>query len=164
MTEPSALARLRQTPVADLMTSAKTLPIVGGSTDVAAVFATLLTSGGHAWVVDDKDMRTLLGVVTRTDALRLLAAPVGAGEFDKPTLQNLSFGQPLTAAEAMTPKPAVVGREASVGQAIEAMAECKCAQVAVVDEAVCLIGELSAVQVITAYHSLLKQTAVEAEP
>lgn len=164
MTGLSAFACLRQTPVADLMTSVKTLPVVGGSTEVSVVFALLLTAGGHAWVVDDKDMRTLLGVVTRNDALRLMAAPVGVGEFDKPTLQNLSFGQSLSAVEAMTPKPAVVGREASVGQAIEAMAECKCAQVAVVDEAVCLVGELTAVQILAAYQSFPKQTAVAAEP
>jgi len=144
---------LHHTPVKELMTPAKNLQKLEKEAPAPTVCTAILRHG-HVWIIADDDPGSLAGIITMTDTLTMFALPVGDQEYDKPTLQSLSYGLPLTATDIMTPKPLSILPTEPLSRAVSLMKELRVKQLPVVDETHRFLGEITSQQIINRFlHS-----------
>ena len=126
-----------------------TMFFVERTADVSLVFSTLCKKH-HVWVVDNKKNLQLIGVITESDTLPLLASPsMALQSFDTPTtLQSFQYGLSPTAEEIMSKKPVTVFSDEKMERVIEKMRQHNIKQVAVIDEKGALKGEVTLLRLI----------------
>jgi len=150
-----SLHEFYETKVKDIMQSTKSdLPCIDETTDVATVFNTL-NKKDHVWIVDNKEPTHLLGVITESDTISLLAPPLTSLQsFDKPDIRSLQYEISLTADEIMSKKPVSISPDKKIRDVLLIMKEQKIKQIAVVDINERFIGEISVRHLIQVYSKL----------
>ena len=139
--------------VKDLMeTITSEIPCIEDKTNVAIVFS-ILHNKDHVWVVDSKEHKHLLGVITESDTIVLFSPPYASLQsFDKPDSRSLQYGVTLTAEEIMSKKPVVTSPDEKIRDVFMKMKEQKIKQLPVVDENNKLVGEITLHHLIIRYH------------
>jgi len=147
-----SLHEFYETKVKDVMqTTTSALPCVDENAAVEQVFS-LLMKNDYVWVVDSKDPKQILGVITESDTIALLSPPVTSLQtFDKPDSHSLQFGVPLTAKEIMSKNPITASPEETIRDVIAKMKEHKVKQLPVVDHHGMLLGDITLHQFIDKY-------------
>jgi CBS domain-containing protein len=130
--------------VKDLMQTMKSkLSCVDEKADVTTVLSILKTTD-HVWVMNSTEPTQLLGVITESDTLVLFSPPLTSLQsFDKPDSRSLQYGEVLLAEEIMSKKPVTTSPDETIRDVILKMKEQKIKRLAVVDESLRLIGEIS---------------------
>lgn len=129
------------------------------STDVNHVLL-LLYKKNHVWVVEDKKNLHVIGIITHSDTMSLFGSPsMPLQSYDKPSLQSLQFGLTTTVEEIMSRQPIITYIHETIHSVLEKMYQHKIKQLPVVDEAGCLLGEISLRRIIREYSE--RQAALE---
>jgi len=139
--------------VKDVMeTITSEIPCIKDNADVAVVFS-ILHNKDHVWVVDRKEPKQLLGVITESNTIVLFSPPYTSLQtFDKPDSRSLQYGVPLTAEEIMSKKPVTTSPDEKIRDVLMKMKEQKIKQLPVVDENDMLLGEITLRHLIARYH------------
>jgi len=142
--EQTAISTLYHSKVKDLFeTITGKDSYVEKSEKIENVFV-LFDTKNHLWVVDDIVSLHIIGVITESDTIPLLApAYTPLQSFDKPSLQSLQYGLPLTAQEVMSTQPIVAHTEDPIVDVIMIMKQHQITQLPVVDDTDRLIGEIT---------------------
>ena len=135
-----------------MQTTKSELPCVEDKADVADVFS-ILNTKDHVWVVDSKEPKQLLGIITESDTIVLFSPPYTSLQtFDKPDPRSLQYEVPLTAEEIMSKKPVTTSPDEKIKNVLLKMKEQKIKQLAVVDENDMLVGEITLHLLIARYQ------------
>lgn len=127
--------------------------------DVSLVFS-VLCKKQHVWVVENKKNLQLIGVITESDTLPLLASPTRTLQtLDTPTLQSFQYGLSPTAEEIMSKKPVTVSSEEKMVSVIEKMRQHNIKQVAVVDKNGGLKGEVTLLRLLQEFPQKKNQVS-----
>src|SRR4030042_700385 len=66
----------------------------------------LFETKNHLWLVDDMVSLHVIGVITESDTIPLLAPPYATLQtYDKPSLQSFQFGLPMNVEDIMSKQP-----------------------------------------------------------
>jgi CBS domain-containing protein len=104
----------------------------------------LFETKNHLWVVDDIVSLRVIGVLTESDTIPLLApAYTPLQSFDKPPLQSFQYGLPLTVQEVMSTQPILAHTDDPIVDVIMKMKQHQITQLPVVNETDQLIGEIT---------------------
>ncbi|MFA5103180.1 MAG: CBS domain-containing protein [Candidatus Thermoplasmatota archaeon] len=142
--EQTAISTLYHRKVKDLLeTTTVKDSYVEKSEKIENVFVAFETKN-HLWVVDDIVSLRVIGVITESDTIQLLApAYTPLQSFDKPSLQSFQYGLPLTAQEVMSSQPIMAHTEDPIVDVLMKMKQHQITQLPVVDETDRLIGEIT---------------------
>jgi predicted transcriptional regulator len=151
-----SLNQFYETKVKNIMrTMESEIPCIEENANIATVFATLNTKD-HVWVIDSKKPKHLLGVITESDTIMLLAPPLTSLQtFDKPDSHSLQYGVVLTAGEIMSKKPVTTSSDEKIKDVLMKMKEQKIKQLPVVNENNQILGEISLSHLIKEYSMLM---------
>lgn len=128
-------------------------------TNIEDIFS-LFETKNHLWVVDDERTLHLLGIITESDTIQLLAPPITPLQpYDKPTLQSLQYGLPTTVEEIMSKQPITAHPQDTLGQVIIKMKQHKINQLAIIDDTERLLGEISIHRLIKEYTKQQRKTS-----
>jgi CBS domain-containing protein len=149
-----SLNEFYETKVKDIMQTRECeIPCIEENATVAVVFS-ILNNKDHVWVIDSKNPKQLLGVITESDTIVLLSPPVTSLQtFDKPDSRSLQYGIDLIAEEIMVKKPVTISPDEKIRDALMKMKEQKIKQLPVVDENERLIGEITVKHLIQKYST-----------
>jgi len=130
----------------------KDLPVVEKDTDIATVLS-ILSGKNHVWVVDNKENRRLVGVITEHDTLSLLSPPhLPPYMFGKPDLRSLQFGVVSKAEDIMSEKPITCKADEKIYDVLLRMRKYRIRRIAVVDDDGKLVGEITLHHLICKYY------------
>lgn len=126
-------------------------PLLEQSANICRV-ARLLRRYSHLWIVEEKDSRKLLGIITETDFMDLLS-PMPDKTYATGMLKSRSLhqGQMSTAADAMISPVAACDPDTSISRAMEMLREQRIRHLAMVENDQ-IVGELSLKGIIAAYY------------
>lgn len=128
------------------------LPVVERDTDIATVLS-ILSGKNHVWVVDNKEDRRLVGVITEHDILSVLSPPhLPPYMFGKPDLRSLQFGVVSKAEDIMSEKPITCKADEKIYDVLLRMKKYRIRRIAVVDDEGRLIGEITLHHLICKYY------------
>jgi CBS domain-containing protein len=149
-----SLNEFYETKVKDIMQTRECeIPCIEENATVTVVFS-ILNNKDHVWVIDSKNPKQLLGVITESDTIVLLSPPVTSLQtFDKPDSRSLQYGIDLIAEEIMVKKPVTISPDEKIRDALMKMKEQKIKQLPVVDENERLIGEITVKHLIQKYST-----------
>ncbi|HWR64471.1 MAG TPA: CBS domain-containing protein [Candidatus Thermoplasmatota archaeon] len=112
----------------------------------------------HIWVVDDKISLHVVGVITESDTIQLLAPPyTPIQSYDKPTLQSFQYGLPILVEEIMSKQPITAHTEETIADVIMKMKQHQIKQLPIVDDSERLIGEITLHRLIQEYTTQQKE-------
>jgi len=112
----------------------------------------LFEKKNHLWVVDDIVSLHVLGVITESDTMQLLAPPLTPLQpYDKPSLQSFQYGLSMTVEDIMSKQPITAHSEDTIIEVIMKMKQHRINQLPVVDQKERLIGEITLHRVIQEY-------------
>jgi predicted transcriptional regulator len=156
------LSDLYQTKVGDLLeTIERDTSVVEQTADSSHVLS-LLCKKNHVWVIKDTTTRQLVGVITESDTIQLFAPPYTPFQsFEKPSLQSLQYGRPITAEDIMSKQPVTTKPDEQILEVLAKMRQHKIKQLPVIDENAQLIGEISLSHLIQEYSKHFSQKFVE---
>jgi len=121
------------------------------SENIENVFV-LFETKNHLWVVDDIVSLHVLGVITESDTMQLLAPPYTPMQsYDKPSLQSLQYGLQTTVEDIMSKQPITAHSEDEIVEVIIKMKQHRIKQLPVIDEKERLIGEITLGRLIKEY-------------
>ena len=128
------------------------LPVVEKDADISTILS-ILSGRNHVWVVDNKENRRLIGVITEHDILSLLSPPhLPPYMFGKPDLRSLQFGIVSRAEDIMSEKPVTCKADEKISDVLLRMKKYRIRRVAVVDDEGKLIGEITLHHLICKYY------------
>ena len=138
--------------VKDIMQeSPETSPCIEEQTPSQQIFSLLLTND-CLWVVESKDPRRLIGVITESDTLPLLSPPITSLQtFDKPDARSLQYGEDLTAHEIMSKNPVTATLDETLRDVLIKMKTHKLKKLPVVNQDGVFLGDISLHQFIETY-------------
>lgn len=128
------------------------LPIVGKKEDIHNIL-NILGARNHIWVVDDKENKELIGIITEHDVLSILA-PIEFSTyvFGMPDIRSIQHGTAKTAEDIMHRKVISCKPEDKIVDVLEIMRNHGLRRLPVVEEKK-LIGELTLHQLIRKYYN-----------
>lgn len=130
-------------------TKVKDIMILGGDAPFISEDAswsellTKLSHRAHAWVVNNSQDMTVVGVITEHDMLRNIMPPAAKKEtlIGRPKAEILHEG--TTARDVMTPTPVTCRPEETVDDVLNKVSSFNVRRLAVVDENNTLLGEIT---------------------
>ena len=127
------------------------LPIVEKEEDVHHVL-NILGARNHIWVVDNKENKELVGVITEHDVLSILAPKEFPSYiFGMPDIRSIQHGTAKTAKDIMRHRVVTCGPEDKIIDALEKMTAHKLRRLPVLVEKK-IIGEITLHQLIRKYY------------
>ena len=127
------------------------LPIVSEKEDIHNILS-ILGAKNHIWVVNDKENKELMGVITEHDVLSILAPKhFPSYVFGMPDISSIQYGTAKTAEDVMTYRIITCEPQDTIVDAIMKMMRYKLRRLPVVKDKK-LIGELTLNQLIRKYY------------
>ena len=127
------------------------LPLVEKDEDIHNVL-NILGARNHIWVIDNKDNKELVGVITEHDVLSILAPKEFPSYiFGMPDVRSIQHGTAKTAEDVMRNKVISCGPEEKIVDALERMTSHKLRRLPVLVEKK-IIGEVTLHQLIRKYY------------
>ncbi|MCK4717813.1 MAG: CBS domain-containing protein [Thermoplasmata archaeon] len=115
----------------------------------------VLRSSDHTWVIDNREKKKLVGVITEKDFLEILAPPQLSGfVFGMPDIRSLGLGTVETAGDVMTRKVISTEKDAKIRAVIERMRSYRVRRLPVLEKRE-LVGEITLNLLIQKYHDAL---------
>jgi predicted transcriptional regulator len=128
------------------------LPIVGKKEDIHHIL-NILGARNHIWVVNDKENRELVGVITEHDALSVLAPKeFPSYVFGMPDIRSIQHGTVKTAEDIMHRKVISCGPDDKIIDVLEKMTIHRLRRLSVLEDKK-IIGELTLHQLIRKYYN-----------
>ena len=127
------------------------LPIIGVNEDVHHVLA-ILGGRNHIWVVNDKDEKELVGVITEHDVLSILAPKhFPSYVFGMPDISSIQHGTAKIAEDIMCHRVISCGPDDKILDALIKMVKYKLRRLPVLKDKN-IVGELTLHQLIRKYY------------
>lgn len=127
------------------------LPIVEKKEDISHVL-NILGARNHIWVINDKENKELVGVITEHDILSILAPKeFPSYVFGMPDIRSIQHGTAKTAEDIMHRKVISCGPDGKIVDALERMTTHKLRRLPVL-EGKKIIGEITLNQLIRKYY------------
>jgi len=127
------------------------LPIIDKNEDVQNVL-NILGARNHIWVIDDKESKVLIGVITEHDVLSILAPKeFSLYLFGMPDLRSIQHGTVKTAENIMQKKVISCNCDDKIGDVLNKMTTYRLRRLPVLDNKK-LIGEITLHQLIRKYY------------
>jgi CBS domain-containing protein len=144
------------TKVKDVMLTNKSeILCIDEKTDITTVIS-ILNNKNHVWVVDSKEPKQIVGIITESDTIPLFSPPVTSSElFEKPDTRSLQFGIPLTAEEIMSKNPIKTTPQETIKDVIIKMKQHKVKYLLVVDQNDTLLGDITLHQLIDKFSKVV---------
>lgn len=128
------------------------LPLIEEKEDILHVLS-ILGGRSHIWVIKDKELMNLVGVITEHDILSILAPKqVSSYVFGLPNIRSIRHGTAKTARDIMTSKVVTCKPEDKIIDALNKMLEYELRRLPVVHDDK-LIGELTLHHLIRKYYA-----------
>ena len=138
------------------------LPIVGKNEDVHHIL-NILGARNHIWLVNNKEDKELVGIITEHDALSILAPKkFSSYVFGMPDIRSIQHGTVKTAEDIMHRKVVSCGTDDKIVDILEKMTTNGLGRLPVLEENK-IIGEITLHQLIrkyydaTQYHSIVEE-------
>lgn len=127
------------------------LPLIEEKEDVHHVLS-ILGARNHIWVVKDKEIKELVGVITEHDVLSILAPKhFPSYVFGMPDVSSIQHGTVKTAGDVMSPKIITCEPDEKIIDALMRMVKYKLRRLPVIKDKK-LVGELTLHQLIRKYY------------
>jgi len=137
------------------------LPLIEEKDDIHKVL-NILGARNHIWVIDNKENKKLVGVITEHDVLSILAPKkFPTYVFGMPDIKSIQYGTAKTAGDIMATKVVDCVKEDKIIDVLQRMTTYRLRRLPVLKDKE-IIGELTLNQLIrkyynaTQYHSLLE--------
>ncbi|EMR75643.1 putative transcriptional regulator with C-terminal CBS domains [Thermoplasmatales archaeon SCGC AB-540-F20] len=128
------------------------LPIIEKNEDINHVL-NILGARNHIWVINDKEKKELVGVITEHDALSILAPKeFPSYVFGMPDIRSIQHGTVKTAEDIMHRKVISCEPDDNIIDALEKMTNHRLRRLPVLEDKK-IIGELTLHQLIRKYHN-----------
>jgi CBS-domain-containing membrane protein len=141
--------------VKDIMLTKKSeILCINEKTEISSIIS-ILNNKDHVWVMDSKEPKQILGIITESDTIPLFSPPVTSLElFEKPDTRSLQFGVTLTAEEIMSKNPIKTFPEETIKDVIIKMKQHKVKHLPVVDQNGILLGDITLHQLIEEFSKV----------
>ena len=127
------------------------LPIIAEKEDIHHVLS-ILGARNHIWVVNNKEDKELVGVITEHDVLSILAPKhLPSYVFGMPDVSSIQHGTAKTAEDIMAHKIITCDPDEKIIDALMRMVKYKLRRLPVIDDKK-LVGELTLHQLIRKYY------------
>ncbi|MCK4365575.1 MAG: CBS domain-containing protein [Thermoplasmatales archaeon] len=127
------------------------LPIIAEKEDIHHVLS-ILGARNHIWVVNNKEDKELVGVITEHDVLSILAPKhLPSYVFGMPDIRSIQHGTVKTAEDVMAHKIISCNPDEKIIDALMRMVKYKLRRLPVIDDKK-LVGELTLHQLIRKYY------------
>ena len=127
------------------------LPIIAEKEDIHHVLS-ILGARNHIWVVNNKEDKELVGVITEHDVLSILAPKhLPSYVFGMPDVSSIQHGTAKTAEDVMAHKIITCDPDEKIIDALMKMVKYKLRRLPVIDDKK-LVGELTLHQLIRKYY------------
>ena len=127
------------------------LPIIAEKEDIHHVLS-ILGARNHIWVVNNKEDKELVGVITEHDVLSILAPKhLPSYVFGMPDIRSIQHGTVKTAEDVMAHKIISCNPDEKIIDALMRMVNYKLRRLPVIDDKK-LVGELTLHQLIRKYY------------
>ena len=128
------------------------LPIIASNEDIFHVLS-ILGARNHIWVVNDRDEKKLLGIITEHDVLSILAPKnMPSYIFGMPDIKSIQQGTASIAEEIMCKKVISSFPDELIVDALKKMVKYRLRRLPVINEN-CIVGELTLHQLIRKYYA-----------
>ena len=128
------------------------LPLIAYNEDMFHVLA-ILGARSHIWVVNNREEKKLLGVITEHDVLSILAPKnVPSYIFGMPDIKSIQHGTAQIAEDIMCKKTITSYPEELIAEALIKMTKYRLRRLPVVEEE-SIVGELTLHQLIRKYYA-----------
>jgi len=127
------------------------LPLIEKNIDISHIL-NILGARNHIWVVDDKENKELVGVITEHDVLSILAPKeFPSYVFGMPDIRSIQYGTAKTAEDIMRQRVITCGPDEKIIDALERMTTHKLRRLPVIVDKK-IIGEITLHQLIRKYY------------
>jgi len=128
------------------------LPIISSDEDIFHVLS-ILGARNHIWVVNDRDEKKLLGIITEHDVLSILAPKnMPSYIFGMPDIKSIQQGTASNAEEIMCKKTITTFPDELIADALMKMTKYRLRRLPVVEDEL-IVGELTLHQLIRKYYA-----------
>ena len=128
------------------------LPLIEAKEDLYHVLS-ILGARNHIWVINNKNEKKLLGIITEHDVLSILAPKnMPSYVFGMPDILSIQHGTVKTAKDIMCSKTIIATPDEKIIDALMKMVKYKLRRLAVIKEEK-IVGELTLHQLIRKYYS-----------
>ena len=128
------------------------LPLISNKEDIHHVLS-ILGARNHIWVVNNREEKKLLGVITEHDILGILAPKnIPSYVFGMPDIHSLQHGTAKTADDIMCRKTITSKPDEIIVEALMKMVKYRLRRLPVVKDE-CIVGELTLHQLIRKYYA-----------
>ena len=127
------------------------LPLIGKNDDIHHVLS-ILSGRNHIWVIEDKENKELVGVITEHDVLSILAPKhLPSYVFGMPNISSIQHGTAKTAEDVMYHRIIDCSPDDKIIDSLMKMVKHKLRRLPVVEDKK-IIGELTLHQLIRKYY------------
>lgn len=127
------------------------IPIIDESDDIHTIL-NILGARNHIWVVKDKELKNIVGVITEHDVLSILAPKnLPSYMFGMPDIKSIHHGTVNTAGDIMCHRLITCQKEEKIVDILQKMTKYRLRRLPVVEEDI-IIGELTLNQLIRKYY------------
>lgn len=128
------------------------LPLISYNEDIHHVLS-ILGARSHIWVVNNREEKKLLGVITEHDVLSILAPKhIPSYVFGMPDIRSLQHGTAKTAEDIMSRKTITSEPDELIVDALMKMVKYRLRRLPVIKND-CVIGEITLHQLIRKYYA-----------
>jgi predicted transcriptional regulator len=128
------------------------LPLIEENEDIHNVLS-ILGARNHIWVIKNKNLKELVGIITEHDVLTILAPKhFPSYVFGMPDVRSIQHGTANTAGDVMAKKIIMCDPDEKIIDALMRMVKFKLRRLPVVKDKI-IVGELTLHQLIRKYYS-----------
>ena len=138
------------------------LPIVEKNEDIHHIL-NILGARNHIWVVDNKEHKELLGVITEHDVLSILAPKeFSSYVFGMPNIRSIQHGTAKTAEDIMCQKVIACESDEKIVDVLEKMTIHELRRLPIIEDKK-IIGEITLNQLISKYYDATQYNPIVGE-